>query len=135
MLMSDYLSLEQLPFDDEFKNALGELEQKIFDSYDKFMPAEKNRKMNQEFKEGLGYTLGQKYLRVVMDRHSGASVWGFVACKNFKVKSKRKTGPEYVTFQEGDLLKSAGWKTPALNSPRGNIFDNYSVAWTGPHYL
>ena len=30
--MSDYLSLEQLPFDDEFKNALGELEQKIFDS-------------------------------------------------------------------------------------------------------
>ena len=32
--MSDYLSLEQLPFDDEFKNALGELEQKIFDSYD-----------------------------------------------------------------------------------------------------
>ena len=47
--MSDYLSLEQLPFDDEFKNALGELEQKIFDSYDKFMPPEKNLKMKQEF--------------------------------------------------------------------------------------
>ena len=134
--MSDFLNIEQLPFDDEFKNALGELEQKIFDSYDKFMPAERNAKMNQEFKEGIGYEVGNKYLRVVSDRNQNQTiVWGFISMKDFKVKSKRKTGPEYVTFQEGDLLKSAGWKTPALNSPRGNIFDNYSVAWTGPHYL
>ena len=30
--MNNYLNLEELPFDDEFKNALGELEQKIFNS-------------------------------------------------------------------------------------------------------
>ena len=134
--MSDYLNIEQLPFDDEFKNALGELEQKIFDSYDEFMPAERNAKMNQEFKEGIGYEVGNKYLRVVSDRNQNQTiVWGFISMKDFKVKSKRKTGPEYVTFKEGDLLKPSGWKKPALNSPRGNIFENYSVAWTGPHYL
>ena len=134
--MNNYLSLEELPFDDEFKNALGELEQKIFDSYDQFMPAERNAKMNQEFKEGIGYEVGNKYLRVVSDRNNGqTTVWGFISMKDFKVKSKRKTGPDYLTFKEGDLLKASGWKKPALNSPRGNIFENYSVAWTGPHYL
>ena len=133
--MNDYLSLEELPFDDEFKNALGELEQKIFESYDQFMPKERNAKMNQEFKEGVGYEVGNKYLRVVSDRKAQASVWGFISMKDFKVKSKRKTGPDYLTFKEGDLLKASGWKKPALNSPRGNIFENYSVAWTGPHYL
>ena len=31
---------------------------------------------------------------------------------------------------------SAGWKTPALNKSRGNIFsDDYNVQWTGPNYL
>ena len=133
--MNDYLSLEELPFDDEFKNALGELEQKIFESYDQFMPKERNAKMNQEFKEGVGYEVGNKYLRVVSDRKAQASVWGFISMKDFKVKSKRKTGPDYLTFKEGDLFKASGWKKPALNSPRGNIFENYSVAWTGPHYL
>ena len=133
--MNNYLSLEELPFDDEFKNALGELEQKIFESYDQFMPKERNAKMNQEFKEGIGYEVGQKYLRLVSDRRASATVWGFISMKDFKVKSKRKTGPDYLTFKEGDLLKASGWKKPALNSPRGNIFENYSVAWTGPHYL
>ena len=134
--MNNYLNIEELPFDDEFKNALGELEQKIFDSYDQFMPKERNAKMNQEFKEGIGYEVGNKYLRVVSDRNNGqTTVWGFISMKDFKVKSKRKTGPDYLTFKEGDLLKASGWKKPALNSPRGNIFENYSVAWTGPHYL
>ena len=133
--MNNYLSLEELPFDDEFKNALGELEQKIFESYDQFMPKERNAQMNQEFKEGIGYEVGQKYLRLVSDRRAHATVWGFISMKDFKVKSKRKTGPDYLTFKEGDLLKASGWKKPALNSPRGNIFENYSVAWTGPHYL
>ena len=38
-------------------------------------------------------------------------------------------------FKEGDILKSAGWNTPTLNQARGNIFEDYSVAWTGPHYI
>ena len=36
---------------------------------------------------------------------------------------------------KGDILKAAGYNAPALNRPRGNVFENYSVAWTGPHYI
>ena len=40
--MSKYVKLNDLTgFDDEFKNALGELEQRIFESYNKFMPVKK----------------------------------------------------------------------------------------------
>ena len=31
--------------------------------------------------------------------------------------------------------KPAGYRTPALNKPRGNIFGEYKVRWTGPLYL
>jgi hypothetical protein len=95
--------------------------------------------MYEEFCDGIGYdTGGKKYLRVV----SGAfdegqtSVWGFVALSDFKVKNKKKTGGDFIEFKEGDLLKSAGWSTPALNAPRGNIFnEDYKINWTGPNYL
>ena len=45
-----------------------------------------------------------------------------------------------ITFKEGDILKSAGWKTPALNAPRGNILEGYeippnSMRIYGPDYL
>ena len=52
------------------------------------------------------------------------------------VNQKLRKGNPTIEFKEGDLLKSAGWNTPTLNAPRGNIFkDNYSVSWTGPNYL
>jgi hypothetical protein len=67
----------------------------------------------------------KKYTKVI--RENG--VWGFIANDDF-VTSKGNA------FKKGDILKAAGWQAPALNSARGNIFDdNYSVAWTGPHYL
>ena len=98
------LKLKDLPYDAEFLNALGELEQRIFEDYDDFMD---NEKMRYEFRQGLGYMPGRSYLKIVTDN----SVWGFINLKNKK-------------FKEGDLLKPAGWSTPALNKPRGNIFDN-----------
>ena len=134
-------------FDDEFLNALGELEQRVFESYNKFMPLKESGRpgpvpgehpMFTEFKENFGYdTSGRKYLRLVNGAFgSSASVWGFIAKSDFEVDSKRKTGPAKVVFKEGDLLKSAGWSTPALNAPRGNIFmEDYKVQWTGPNYL
>ena len=110
------LKLKDLPYDAEFLNALGELEQRIFEDYDDFMD---NEKMRYEFRQGLGYMPGRSYLKIVTDN----SVWGFINLKNKK-------------FKEGDLLKPAGWSTPALNKPRGNKFDNnYVINWTGPKYL
>ena len=110
------VKLNELKLDDEFKNALGILEQTIIADYDKFMD---NPNMRQEFRDGLGYEPGgRKYLKIVKDN----SVWGFINLTNPK-------------FKEGDILKAAGWRTPALNQARGNLFEDYSVAWTGPHYI
>ena len=111
------INLNELKLDDEFKNALGILEQTIIKDYDAFGT---NTRMKQEFRDTLGYSPNaRKYLRIV----TGNSVWGFINLTNPK-------------FKEGDILKSAGWNTPALNQARGNLFDTeYSVAWTGPHYI
>tara|TARA_X000001036_G_scaffold282729_1_gene262583 strand:- start:1254 stop:1679 length:426 start_codon:yes stop_codon:yes gene_type:complete len=141
--MDKYVKLKDLKgFDDEFLNALGELEQRIFESYGRFMKprdGEVEHSMFTEFKNNFGYdTGGRKYLRLVTGAfgEGQTSVWGFIAKSDFEVDSKRKTGPSKTVFKEGDLLKSAGWKTPTLNAPRGNIFDeNYNVQWTGPNYL
>jgi hypothetical protein len=64
---------------------------------------------------------GKKYIKIVKD----SSVWGFVVA----VDNDNK-------FQKGDILKPAGFAAPARNKARGNIFsDDYSVSWSGPHYL
>ena len=129
-------------FDDEFLNALGELEQRIFESYGQFMKprdGEVEHSMFTEFKQNFGYdTSGRKYLRLVTGAfgEGQTSVWGFIAKSDFEKVNKLRVGNPTISFKEGDLLKSAGWKTPALNAPRGNIFDeNYKVQWTGPNYL
>jgi hypothetical protein len=83
--------------------------------------SEHNHKMIQEFNEGLEVKEGSKYIKVMSNR----SVWGFIV-----------KGDNDKKFVKGDILKAAGWATPARNAARGNIFDDsYSVAWTGPHYL
>ena len=150
--MSDkYVKLKNLEgFDDEFLNALSELELRIFEDYDRFMPSKGNKgfpetvpgehPMFTEFKNDFGYSVkGRKYLKLVMGafgERNHTSVWGFIAKADFKVNNKKKSGGPFIDFKEGDLLKPAGWNTPALNSPRGNIFsDDYSVGWTGPKYL
>ena len=83
--------------------------------------SEINKRMIAEFNEGLEYSVGQKYIKVISNR----SVWGFIVNTDNDKKFKR-----------GDILKAAGWNAPARNAARGNILDgNYSVCWTGPHYL
>jgi hypothetical protein len=119
------VKLNKLPYDAEFLNALGELEMRIIEDYESFItrggkdmtPVSQN--MFDKFKDGLGYLPGSKYLKIVTEK----SVWGFINLKN-------------KNFKEGDLLKAATWRAPALNKPRGNVFDNnYVINWTGPKYL
>ena len=74
------------------------------------------------------FTIGKKYIRVVSHESAdsdSASVWGFINVGN-------------KNFPIGSVLKAAGWKTPALNQPRGNILTGYIVDQSnmyGPHYL
>ena len=110
------IKLNELPYDAEFLNALGELEMRIIEDYNAFLD---NPEMRAKFKDNITYMPGQKYLKIVTEN----SVWGFINLGNTK-------------FKEGDLLKASGWRAPALNKPRGNIFDNnYVINWTGPKYL
>ncbi len=81
--------------------------------------SETNRDMIERFEKGLRVEEGKKYIKVVQ----GGSVWGFIVKDN---------GPR---FKEGDILKAASWASPAKNAARGNVFNGYSIAWTGPHYL
>jgi hypothetical protein len=79
------------------------------------------QKMNAEFREGLKYKIGSKYIRII----SGNSVWGFVV---------NTTNDKQ--FRYGDILKAASWATPSRNKARGNVFEPpLRVSWTGPNYL
>ena len=76
--------------------------------------------------------VGRAYIKIVSVEDPSSpcypkrSVWGFINLKNKK-------------FNEGDVLKAAGWSTPALNKPRGNILEErYQVRGMriyGPDYL
>jgi hypothetical protein len=80
-----------------------------------------NKRMIDEFNANISYSVGKKYIKIL----TGHSVWGFV----MKEADKQ--------FKAGDILKAAGWATPARNKARGNILEqNFSwVKWTGPAYL
>ena len=80
-------------------------------------------KMIKEFAEGIHFTVGQKYIRVVTSNGHQRSVHSFIV--NTYEDNK---------FQFGDILKAAGWATPARNFRRGNVFETQSyqnVSWTG----
>jgi len=112
------IKLNNLPYDGEFLNALGELEMRIIDDY-----PDRNSQMKEDFAESIAYLPGSKYLKVIKKLGHQTMVWGFINLKNKK-------------FKEGDILKASGWSAPALNTPRGNIFDNnYVINWTGPKYM
>jgi hypothetical protein len=82
---------------------------------------EKNRenrlKMIEKFKNSFSFKFGKKYVKIVKD----GSVWGFVVNTS-----------DDPSFRYGDILKAASWASPARNVPRGNVFENYLVQWTGP---
>lgn len=75
--------------------------------------------MVANFERSVRFDEGRKYIKVI----SGNSVWGFI------VKAAD------AKFKAGDILMAAGWSAPAKNAARGNVFDGYSIAWTGPNYL
>jgi len=96
------------------------------DSYREWMdqgadPHGNRARMCNEYHASLHYYMGNKYVKVCTNESVCAFV---VACTNDK------------KFQYGDILKPAGWKTPARNFARGNIFDPENerfarVRWTG----
>lgn len=81
---------------------------------------ETRARMIKEFVDGLSYTVGNKYNRVIKD----GSVWGFIV-----------NTTEDKKFNYGDILKPAGYKTPTRNAARGNVFEDYDIRWTGPNYI
>ena len=74
--------------------------------------------MIADYNREISYSAGSKYVKVV----TGNSVWGFVV----RVHNDKK-------FRFGDILKPAGWATPARNFSRGNVVDRdfRGVSWTG----
>jgi len=73
-----------------------------------------NNDENYEIKEG------RKYFKIIRC----GSVCSFISKVDFK------------HFKKGDVLFAASWDKPALNSARGNVFEEgYPMNWTGPLYL
>ena len=88
-------------------------------------------KMFKEFADGLTIedSPKRKWIKIVTDRNGiNRSVHSFIVKNDCSAKGR--------SWKKGDILKAASWNAPALNKPRGNIFDSkYSVAWTGATYL
>lgn len=77
------------------------------------------------------FEVGHKYIKVIESNQWQRSVWGFINLTEF-------TNKKGIKFRVGDVLKAAGWRTPALNAPRGNLFDGYEIVGMrkyGPDYL
>lgn len=114
----------------EMTNAIYELLNTIKQDYYRFItrngtqePTEINKRMIDEFNAQLGFDVGRKYIKIT--QNNGGSAWGFVMLEDDK------------KFKAGDILKAAGWATPARNKARGNVLvQNFNwVQWTGPAYL
>ena len=76
---------------------------------------------------GVTYKAGRKFCKIIITDGNGGnrSVWGFINLTHEK-------------FNEGDVLKAAGWAAPALNKARGNVLEGYRVGAReqyGPGYL
>jgi len=108
---------------DDLMTGLGNLYDAMVADYANFMvPDDDNRKkMNDDYANGLAYTFGRKYIKMI----GNGSVKAFIVNTDNDKK-----------FKKGDILKPAGYNAPARNKARGNIFDgNYPINWTGPLYL
>ncbi len=79
--------------------------------------------MIQEFNDGLCYSKGRNYIKIISSRNDGnKTVHSFIVLKPTK------------GFEIGDILKAAGWAAPATNFKRGNVFELWSlpaITWTG----
>lgn len=86
-----------------------------------------SERMINDFKLGLKYKIGKKYVKIIAGAFSSyGRAWGFVALEDFG------------KFKRGDILKANSWNHPALNQPRGNIFNDLKeqkISWLGTGYL
>lgn len=106
----------------EFNKAIDKLIVAIGDDYKTFnLRSEYGYDADRvnKFRNELSVKTGRKYAKILTDR----SVWGFVQLE------------DDAKFKSGDILMAAGYNQPARNKPRGNIFENYDIQWTGPRYL
>ena len=113
--------IKPLPSVSDFDSALNRLVENIHKDYQGWSG-------NVEYSSGterVDITIkpGRKFIKIIRD----TSVWGFVA----KADGTHKGVP----MKRGDVLKAAGWASPAKHT-RGNIFDNNQdyFSWTGPDY-
>ena len=74
------------------------------------------------FDDNVQVKHGKKYIKIVGGISSG--VWGFIVATD-----------DHPKFKKGDILKAAGYNNPATNAARGNVFEDYTIRWTGPLYL
>ena len=74
------------------------------------------------FDDNVEVKHGKKYIKIVGGVSSG--VWGFIVATD-----------DHPKFKKGDILKAAGYNNPATNAARGNLFEDYTIRWTGPLYL
>ena len=71
---------------------------------------------------------GRNYIKLLRQQEDGrSSVVGFIVKKSPKAIDN-KTNEK---FKIGDMLMAAGYNAPATNFARGNIFEDYTIRWTG----
>ena len=74
----------------------------------------------KEYDSKTKVSFGKKFIKVVQ----GNGVFAFI------VKEDNDK------FKKGDILKPAGFNSPAQNAARGNgLTGNYYINWTGPLYM
>ena len=74
----------------------------------------------KEYDSKTRVDIGRKFIKVVQEN----TVFAFIV--------KEDTDK----FKKGDILKPAGFNTPAQNGARGNVLTgNYYINWTGPLYM
>jgi hypothetical protein len=108
--------------DRDMEDALNNLHRRITDDFATRTPEMDDQRV-VEFAEGLTFEEGRKYIKVVKTQGTQKMVWGFLMKEDDQ------------KFKKGDILMAASWAAPARNKARGNIFEDYDVRWTGPHYL
>jgi len=103
---------------------IGKMKSAMIEDFKLFMPpreSEVTAKMNEEYVNSFEVKYGSKYIKILVNRGVTAFIVGTDKDKKFK---------------KGDILKPAGYATPARNAARGNILDGgYPINWTGPLYL
>ena len=104
----------------DFEKGIENLRRAILENYVEWcshVRIEVDENRIQDFENSLWISHGRKYTAVWREN----TIWGFVV--NSAIDPK---------FQLGDILKPAGWRTPARNFERGNIFESdMNVHWAG----